>query len=716
MPKQGDKTYKISKNVLRLIVKLVVTLAIIVIFILLVHSGNMEITPTLQQFSGNDSYGFSVPEYDFSMENDLLRVSVDTHTLQFEVIDKRNNHFWQSVITQEDTALNKTWLMFFNSPITVEFFDYTNNMQRAYLTRDAKISVKRSAENILTANVEFENIGVSFDVSYELIGDSLRLKVDNLKEKQYKLISLYLYPYLGGSKGNVSGAFILADGVGAKIDLQKKTVATAPLKMRIYGNDIGFQEVLPYSYFKNVREAENYALPFYGVLYKSNNTDWGLLTVIEEGDLYTEINAYKSGIVTDSNWITPRIVLRDLHKKLLNKAGEGITVPQENINIRTLSIRYIFMQNANEYTLAQRFVYEYGKNNTKNSSENAIRFKFDILMAWAKKGTFGYVLVKMTDEKQLQEVKRKIREKVPESIFVLHGFSKGGQSLSSPKHLPFEKRILREVTRFSEDFFYVDYILASKESRTMRKIYIAQNMLEQLMEYENRYVLSPKYMCDVSATEIGKFERMGIKKIAFGNLGRLVFSTNNLRRDQVLSDIKDIIRSAKSSMVYGYNWQVAKLANAISDMTLTNSGYEIEDEVIPIVPYILGQLAMTFSKPLNLSSNYSKDLLACIEYGVLPSFYLTWNDSEKLIETDLRDLVSTKFDDWYDKIFEAYKLFESASKFFSSRLTTRESISRDIYLDTYENGIKVIFNYTDKPYKFNQIIIKPSSFFVLDER
>jgi len=715
VPSRNNKSIKISKKVLNLIAKMIVTLIVVTLFVLIVRSGGTEVPETVKQFSWNNEYKFSVPDYTYFLENEILNAMIDTRTLQFQVVDKRNNYIWKSVLSEEDPELNETWHMFFNSSISVEFFDSSNNVRRAYLIRDANISVKTLKKNKLTAQVYFEQIGASFDISYELVGDSLNVNLSNLKESDYKLISLYIYPYLGASSGILDGSFVLADGVGAKLDLAKPTVATAPLKMRMYGEDIGFKEVLPYSYFKSVKAGENYALPFYGILYNFSNSSNGLLTVIEEGDLYTEINAYKSGIVTNKNWITPRIVLRDLHKKLLNKAGEGITIPQESINTTSVSLRYFFLTNVNEYSLAQRFVDEYSRV-YKKSVKPTVKFKFDILLAESKKSTFGYTIVKMTDQKQLEEMKRKIDGKIPESFFVLHGFSKGGLSLNSPEHLPFEKRVIEEIGFFSKDYFYVDYMLAPKESKSIKKAHIAQNKLEQFMEYENKYIVSPEYTRDVSITEIQKFARLGIKNIAFGGFGKIIFSTKDFSRAQTLTKLLEVLGRTNDSLVYGYNWPTVKYAKLISDVALTNSGYEIIDETVPIVPYVLRQFSQIFSKPLNLSSNYKRDLLLCVEYGILPSLYLTWNGSEQLIETNSRDLVSTRFEDWYDKILEARKVFESAAPFFSSRVLKRESVVKDVYIVSYENGTDVLFNYTDRPFKFNNITVEPNSFRVLAER
>lgn len=712
----------VRKGLRKILLRSLFVLIIVLGVVWLVQAGPSEfVVPKLESFSESD-YRFVCPSYNAQLENEYLQVSFDTNSLQFMVTDKRNNVQWKSVLEDEDSELNQTWNSFFNTPFIVELYDSTGNIRRTYSTRDAKISIKKQSSNMFTASIVFENIGASFDVSYKLIKDSLRLEIENTKEGKYRLIGLYLYPYLGGSRGVVNGSFILADGVGAKIGLSKRTVATAPFKARLYGQDIGFREVLPYSYFRNVKDPENYSLPLYGILYASdlqnsenivNKYVSGLLTVIEEGDMYAEINAFKAGIVTNHNWITTRFVLRDLHKKLLNKAGEGMTIPQEELNTTKFTVRYFFVPNTNEFSLVQRFVDEYSK---KSNPTNDYTFKFDVLMAEAKKSTFGYSLVKMTSQEQLVKIKSVLRESIPESLFVLVGYTEGGLSLSSPKHLPLEKRIFGRALQPLEDYFYVNYILSPKESKSLNKINIALNRLEQLMEYEGKYVLSPRFVKSFVIKEKREFAKAGIKKFALGSVGNLAFSTQDMTREEVVTGLTTAFRIFDKPIIYGFNWYVISLAGALSDISLTNSGYEIEDEVSPIVPYIIKQFLPIFSSPLNLSADYNRDLLACIEYGVFPSFYLTWESSEKLIDTNSKDMVSTSFKDWLPKILAAKEMYEKALLFINSRLVSREQVIQDVYLNTYENGTKVLFNYSDKPFNFNSKIVKPVSFAVVQAR
>ncbi len=699
---------KINPKLIGLLVKAIITIVIIVILYTIFQKIPEEEQTNLVSKSQitDTSYTFKAPDYDKVLESEELKVEIDTKTLAFRVNDKRSDFIWKSVLEKEDGGINDTWNMFFNSAITLEFFDETGNIRRVYSSRDGEITVKNLNKKALESIVNFKNIGTTLEVIVELNNDKVDVRVKSIKEGNYKLLGMYICPYLGASKGLTDGKFILADGVGALIDLSKKSTATAPLKMRIYGDDIGFKEVILYSYFKNIKDAENYSLPLYGVLYKDN----GLLAVIENGDVYSEINAYKSEIITPYNWIANRFILRELHKKLLNKEGQGIIIPQERMNNVNPHIRYFFANNSNEFSLLQMFVNE-KKQNIENSEEHKPIIKFDFLMSEAKKTSFGYKLVEMTTQSQFETIKNELSKYIKDAVYVLVGYSKGGYSVNSPRHVPFEKSVIIDPKKLSDFYLYTDYINVPKDSKYVKKTMIAQNKLEQFMEYSGRYILTPKKVIDIASSEKSDFSKYDIDKFALGSVGKLLYSTNEYERYENLELYKKIIGIFNKPLVYGSNWYVVENSSMISDVPTEYSGYEIEDEIFPAVPFVLRQFRYVFSKPVNLTSNYKLQVLKCIEYGINPTFYLTYQSSKELIDTPSKELITTRYAGWKDKIIESYKLMESAYKIIgSANITFRKELFDNVYLVAYSNGKKMIFNYNDNSVKYKNIEVPSLSY------
>ncbi|MCX7653070.1 MAG: DUF5696 domain-containing protein [Fervidobacterium sp.] len=684
-----------------LIIKFLFILSIIITFTIWIKNVPEQSTSMVYKKLDDSPYQFVTPKYGKTFETQAIRTNVDTKTMNFTVEDKKSGFVWKSALENEDSEINTTWRMFFNSALVVEFYDEVGGVKRLYSSKDADIKLEKEEKNSLTFAVKFRNVDIFLRLILSFNNDSADVVVKDIKESTYKVMGLFIYPYLGGSKGLADGRFILADGVGAIVELSKVSTATAPFKMRIYGEDIGFREVIPQTYFRNIKEPSSYVLPMYGILYNQN----GLLAIFKNSEEYVEINAYKSGIITPYNWLSGRFVFRDIHKKLLNKQGQGITIPQENMNPVKPHIRYYFLSDSNEYTLANKFISEYAEQiSSKNSTEPI--FKIDVLMSEAKKTAFGYTLVKMTTQEQLEKIKNELSHTLDNVVYVLRGYSKDGYSRNSPYHLPFEQKIINSLEKIADDYIYVDYVKFPKISKFARRLIVAQNKLEQLIEREENFLTDPILVSKIATEEKQKFKRFGISNLALGTIGEMLYSTKNLERSKTKNLFEKLIGLFEKPIIYGSNWYLLKNSYMIADLTLENSGYEIENDVFPIVPFVLSNFRTVFSKPINLSADYRLQLLKCIEYGVMPSFYLTWESSKELVDTNSQHLISTKFNDWREEIKKSYLEYKNIKNILGkNRPIKRTKLYENVYIVDYENNVSIIFNYNSSTitYKNHEI-------------
>lgn len=699
---------KISK-IISLVTKLVIVIIIVFALSIWIKNTPEQVQSTVSKAFSEPPYNFKIPTYDKTFETKKLRINIDTKTMNFTVVNKNGEFAWKSALGEEDEDINNTWRMFFNSAVTVEFYNEVGGIRRLYSSRDAEIKLTKQSQNQLIFNVKFLSAGISFELVFSIFDDSVDVMITNIKESTYKLMGLFIYPYLGGSKGITNGRFILADGAGAVIDLSKTSTATAPFKMRMYGEDLGFKEVLPFTYFRNIKEPESYTLPMYGIIYENN----GLLTIIKDTEEYVEINAYRSGIVTPYNWLAGRFVFRDTYKKLLNKQGQGITIPQEKMNSVKPHLRYYFLQNANEFTLANKFIDEY-KSQISQKKQSTPIFKIDVLMSEAKETAFGYTTIKMTTQEQLGLIKQELSKSIDNVLYVLRGYSKGGYSRNSPYHLPFERKVISDFEKLKNDYVYVDYVEFPKESKHAKKLIIAQNKLEQFMEKEGNFLTNPTILSNIANDEKHKFSELKIDNIAIGDIGNILYSTKTLERSESKKIFETTVREFKTPLIYGVNWYLIKSAGMIADVPLENSAYEIEDDVFPLLPFVLTYFRTVFSKPINLSADYKLQLLKCLEYAVMPSFYLTWESSKELVDTNSQDLISTRFKDWNNQIEESYRTFKEFYKIIGeTRPINRQKIYDNVYVIDYENGLSVIFNYNHYPITYENQTVQEVSYKVL---
>lgn len=649
------------------------------------------------------------------VENDFLLMRIDRGNLIFSVLDKRTGRTWLSSLVERDEELNNTWLMFFNAPVTLEFVDSSNTTRRAYSTRDGTVTNFKASRDRVECAVEFSNIGARLKLSYELDGYSLRIGVEELSEGEYKITALYLYPFLGSSRGLVPGEIVLADGVGSYMDLSKSTSATAPFRKRLYGDDIGLREVAGRTELNFVSDAQLYTLPMYGFILSGS----GLLVVIEDGDVYAEVHASRSGIITPYNWCTARFVLRDFHKKLLNKKGEGVTIVQERMNSVKPKLRFVFLKEPNRLTFAREFVEVKKRTFPKNSVDSVVRnplagFRLEFLVFESRRGVLGFERVTATEPSRLLEVLERL-ENALDGLVVVRGVSEMGESRDAPRHLPIPRELLSILLKSNgEDdrrvplALRLNYFRAHRTSRSLRRSWVAQNLLEQLIEIDGYYALDPSKIANLVLDEARRLSELGFRYLLLAEVGKTAHSTLASERAEVIANVRKILEELGHPIVESAIWPYVPFASALSSVPLDHSGYEIEDGEVPLLPNVLKHFAVLYSQPVNLSSDPDREILKCVDYGVYPSFVLTWDDPIELVNTPLRNLYSTKLEDWFEFIVETYaKTNEVLSHVTQLATVKRTRLANEVFLNEYEDSSRLIVNYGDAPYVHEGETIPP---------
>jgi len=104
-----------------------------------------------------------------------------------------------------------------------------------------------------------------------------------------------------------------------------------------------------------------------------------------------------------------------------------------------------------------------------------------------------------------------------------------------------------------------------------------------------------------------------------------------------------------------------------------------------------------YSDYVNFQANKNEFKLQMIEAGIYPSFYLTYEDSADLIYTNSSDLYSTKYDTYRDTVIAYDTEFkEIADATEGAFILRHDKVSAGVNKVTYDNGVVIYVNYTDK--------------------
>ena len=138
--------------------------------------------------------------------------------------------------------------------------------------------------------------------------------------------------------------------------------------------------------------------------------------------------------------------------------------------------------------------------------------------------------------------------------------------------------------------------------------------------------------------------------------------------------------------------------DAFLDMPLGSSDYMYIDEEIPFLSMVLKGIVPMYSDYVNFEANKQEFMLQMVEAGVYPSFYLTKENSSKLIYTNSAELYTTEYNTYKDSVVEYDKQFRELNEAIGdANIVKHEKLNNGVTVVTYSNGVKVYVNYNDTP-------------------
>jgi hypothetical protein len=154
-------------------------------------------------------------------------------------------------------------------------------------------------------------------------------------------------------------------------------------------------------------------------------------------------------------------------------------------------------------------------------------------------------------------------------------------------------------------------------------------------------------------------------------------------------------------------------ADTFLDFPLVGGQYLFETDTVPFLPIVLKGSMALFSPFLNTGYFGRDRLLRMVEYGVCPSFVVTWAPSSALARTASEDFYSTCFSDWRDYILEAYRYVKAALETVAGlRIVAHTAEDFGRVRVTYEDGTNILVNYTDGVWETENGTVLPHDYLV----
>jgi hypothetical protein len=659
--------------------------------------------------------------YRKAAENDRLALYVNPATLGIRVANKETGYVWHGALDEKDEKLNQTWQAFFESGLTVEVMDAKRKVSMFPVSAGAAAVTVDNAQDGFSADVRYEKLGIRLQLQVRLTEDGVEVRVPEASieetSKENRLQSLYLYPFFGATKGVQAdeGYMLIPDGSGALIHLNEPTLASQPYIARVYGSDLGMTASTPteenWTY-----PPETIYLPVYGIAHRPGAD--AFVSLITGGAPYAEVRAYPSGVTTAYNWTAVRWIFRESYFQPLDKKGNGMTLNQAQRNAFEASMHIMLLsgERADYSGMAVRVREELVRRGElpplREDGEAPPPVRLEVLAAENKSRLLGRSVIPMTTLQELDGMLEDLRGRQFERMMVVvRGYSKGGFAGSSPKHLPFERKVgaaddWRSLLAKYDAlripiYFYTDYATVDDDADGYGKADIAKTISEQFIPlYWRTWLLQPASTMRLFREELPAFGEHGIDRLAIGTIGNNLFSSYAREvstRAQSIETYRSLLaeESVESFAVYQPNLYLWAYTDAALDVPMNASGFLLESEEVPFLQQVLSGHLDDYAPASNFEADPQQALLKRIDYGSYPSFQVTGQDPVLLADTGSGWLYTSQYEVWKERIAEEARIVgEALRPVARATFDRREEVEPGVYRNRYSNGVVIYVNYT----------------------
>jgi len=676
----------------------------------------------------------------YTVENEGYLLSLDGETLALSLTDKASGITYLGGADPEQVSGNASWKGFLSSTLSI---DYTSGTSTAAQRADVSLAeteiTAAPVENGVDFSIDFSALGQKMKVEIRLLEDGLSIRVPGESMQEYgdtQICGLYLLPCFGATRLNEEAGYILVpEAAGAIISFSDgRGMGNTPYVKRIYGDNVGVDRSV--SSTLN-RPAEKITLPLYGMAY----TDRGgaFLAVVEEGEEAAEILAYPGGVITEYNWAAAHFILRETYIRQTTRTM-GLPARETNPYCRDMAVRFCILRDgeATYAGMARKYRSMLEEKNALRTADTAYRPRIDFLGAETEQFLLWDQLVPMTSARQAQDILKDALDKgLTAPLVSFRGWMKGGLSKNlGSGNVNLEGRLggrqdMEALKTFLESsggifFLEADPVQANPGRAYNMRLDIVRSIGQTVAEiptgkdlYPVMYYLTPRRTAEILA-EYEKQYAFDFSGLTLATLTDTLFSYYSAGRNYTRGDTLDAYRTAldaldgmnlalKNPLAAYYPYMEAYL-----DMPLSCTSYSFITAEVPFLPLVLSGHVPYWGNYNNFDSNQRRQMLKLVEYGAFPSFLVTAEEVQKLVNTNSSDVFTAQWDVIGDTVLktdaEIKALWEEIG---IRRMTDHTLLSGQAALVQYGDDLFLVVNYGDTVFSYQGTEVQPLGYVIL---
>lgn len=678
------------------------------------------LTPVARSAPGLDA----IPEtYELVAENATFQLYVNPETLAFKVMDRRNGYIWHSNLDERAPGdrLNRPWTAFAQSGFSVDYLDQRANVKRASIANAARTVEIRPVEQGIQAQVTFAEIGISVGLRIVLEETGVRVEVpfEGIREEgEFRLGILHLYPWMGATRGDQTpGYMFIPDGCGSLIHFTAATRAKNMFYGRYYGADLSMLASLPFD--PTLRRPYPISIPVIGMAHTAGPNAY--LVILEKGASYAEIQAHPAGIITNFHFLYNAFIYNESYFQRTSRSGDGVTVVQPRTNRFDIVQHYRFLAGAeaNYVGMArgyQQYLVEKGLLRRQEMPAGDIGIRLEFLGAERERVLFWNRVIPMTTLAQMEEILDRLEVKNPQVVY--YGWQPGGASAMFPTRLRLERalgdlgdlrRTMEEVARRGGTFsLYLDPVAALKEesrafSRHDLAMAITGDYLQGYQRGKPNYYLHFQALRSRFTTLSQTLEDADGIGLALDSMSDTLYSDfrrgSSLNREEAIAAYQALLDGSPVPLaLYRPNDYLLPYARAVYDIPTTDNGYLFTTATVPFLPIVLSGYVPYYGEALNFSPDVRGDLLRHAEYGVYPSFFLTYEETARILKTRSNWIYVSAYRPLEEEIEKSYAWLNGLlAPVQGASIIAHEQVAPQVFATTYSNGRQILVNYNEAP-------------------
>ncbi len=593
-------------------------------------------------------------------------------------------------------------------------------------------TISSRSQTSVTVDVDIKDLDFRFNVVLSVSGSELMVYIpnDSIEESGdiYRLTSIQVFPYLGAARENkIPGYMVIPDGAGALVRLNKDY--NTYFQGRFYGSDLGYQS----------NTISQLTLPIYGMVHEVGQN--AFYATILEGSEDSLLTGRFWGNSSHYQRINTKFNLRQIYQYVINRAGDGNDAIYDEMVKSNYRIAYDFLSqdDASYVGIAKDYRDKLIASGILTSREaindNQIPLQLSYIMSDQEPTFFGSKTVRMTTPEQVDEIYNEFKDMgINNQQTTFMGWSRDGFINQSPyrTRIRYKNDYKDLINEMNDDgnlaFFENDYIYSSEvANRISYNGDVARDLSRLKMSYRSRtlngqvtdiYYLYPDSSLDFAENDVDFFKDLGASGLDHSSMGATLYSYydgDKYDRSDTKAYYEEIASLYQKNLFSVANQYLYAYMYGYMNMPITNAQYDYYTDLVPLIPMVLKGSVSYYTEYLNFNALEDDRLLMMVDFGVNPSYVLTYEETYNMRYTPASSFYTTTYSNYKDEIKDTYMYISQAlNQVIGAQIVNREVLATGFVKVSYDNGKAIYVNYTYETVYDGTLAISPRSYEVIE--